>query len=198
MKIELFSDGSGMNANTAGGYGWVLVVDGEKHSEGNGHMPAASNNDSELMAALQGMITVFEFVSTIKKYNETNPDSPKLIDSVTLCSDSQIVLGWANGSYKCRQEAKHNKVESLQRIMKRLNARTQWVKGHSGHVWNERCDVLANLGRHNLGPLDSLPGKKRKPADKGIKTKRHEITVEYNGVPHLVNFTSLTVTPIAK
>lgn len=188
MQIEIFTDGSGMNATTAGGYGWVIVVDGTKLTEGNGHMPAASNNDSELFAALQGMVEAFKYIQTLEDKDH----------EVTLCSDSQIVLGWSNGSYRCRQEAKHNKVESLQRLMLRLNAKTKWIKGHSGHVWNERCDVLANLGRHGLGPNDSLPGKKRSKVDKTIKTKRHEITVEYNGVPFLVNFTSMTITPTTK
>jgi len=188
VQIEIFTDGSGMNATTAGGYGWVIVTDGTKHSEGNGHMPSASNNDSELQAALQGMIEAFKLIQSLTE---------RKIE-VVLCSDSQIVLGWADGSYRCRQEAKHNKVESLQRLMLRLNAKTKWIKGHSGHVWNERCDVLANLGRHGLGPNDSLPGKKRSKVDKTIKTKRHEITVEYNGVPFLVNFTSMTITSTTK
>ena len=188
MKIDVFTDGSGMNATTAGGYGYVILVNDIKYAEGNGHLPQASNNDSELEASLRGMIEAFK----IAQQFEGNQ-----ID-VTLCSDSQIVLGWADGTYRCRQQAKHNKVDALQRVMTRLKAKTQWVKGHSGHVWNERCDELANLGRHGLGPNDSLPGKKRSKVDKSIKTKRHEITVEYNGAPFLVNFTSMTITPVVK
>lgn len=148
-KIEVFSDGSATIAAKPGGYGWVLVLDGTKHSEGNGHLEKSTNNDAEMEAAIYGLIAA-------QKYVLVNPGDYEVI----LCSDSQITLGWANGTYKFKQEAKYKRFEILKELMVRLKAKTRWVRGHSGDLHNERCDKLATLGRHRLGPNDKLPPKK--------------------------------------
>jgi ribonuclease HI len=156
MKIEVFSDGSATIASKPGGYGWVLTIDGTKHSEGNGFLEKSTNNDAEMEAAIYGLIAV-------QKYVFANPGEYE----VTLCSDSQITLGWANGTYKFKQEAKYKRFEILKELMVRLKAKTRWVRGHSGDFHNERCDKLATLGRHRLGPNDKMPPKKsiKKPKE---------------------------------
>lgn len=137
MKIEVYADGSATIATKPGGYGWVICIDGVKHSEGNGHLEFATNNDAELEAAIQGLVAVFKLV-TIEK--------PAIMD-VTLVSDSQIVLNWASGAHRFKQVAKVHKYNQLRGLMVKLIAKTRWVEGHSGDEHNERCDKLANLGR---------------------------------------------------
>lgn len=34
---------------------------------------------------------------------------------------------------------------SFFKIFNKHHVRFFWVKGHAGHVYNERCDVLANI-----------------------------------------------------
>ena len=34
--------------------------------------------------------------------------------------------------------------------MSKLRAKTEWIKAHAGHQWNERCDYLANQARLGL------------------------------------------------
>ena len=138
MKIELYSDGSATVSEKPGGYGWVMVVNGVKHSEGNGYMPLASNNDAELEAAISGLVAVHQFLlnaPTLSTY------------SVTLVSDSEIVLNWANGIYAFRQENKIDKYNLLRQQMASMHVQTRWVKGHTGDEHNERCDRLANAAR---------------------------------------------------
>lgn len=155
MRIEVFTDGSATTANNPGGYGWVLIVGGNKYSEGNGHMEKATNNDAEMEAAIQGLVAAYKLVSS---------DLISEVDDyeVILCSDSQITLNWANGTYRFKQEAKYAKFEILKKLMAKLNAQTRWVRGHSGNEWNERCDELANLGRLKLGPNDIIPSRQQK------------------------------------
>lgn len=138
MNIEVYSDGSATTKDKPGGWGYVVVIDGVKHSEGKGHMAGASNNDAEMEAAIQGLAAV------LKLFSKTL-ESPQ--DIVTLVSDSQLILGWASGVYRFKQADKYAKYKQLEFLMKRLSAKTRHVKGHSGDEHNERCDKLANLGR---------------------------------------------------
>ncbi len=63
-RIEVYSDGSATIATKPGGYGWVVVVDGEFHSEGSGHSDAATNNDMELEAAIQGLTAALNVIAS--------------------------------------------------------------------------------------------------------------------------------------
>jgi len=147
MQIEIYSDGSATSNDKPGGYGWVMVVDGVKHSEGSGHVENVSNNDMELESSLQGLTAVLRFV----KERELDATS---FYNVTLVSDSQIVLGWASGVYRFKQLKKIDKYKQLQFLVKRLSVKTRWVKGHSGDEHNERCDKLANHARKGTKEVD--------------------------------------------
>jgi ribonuclease HI len=140
MKIELYTDGSATVNTKPGGWAYVIVIDGQFHSEGLGHVEFATNNDMELMAALKGLDAVLNLITT-------NPSSFPVDFEVTLKSDSLLILGWTNGSYRFKQIDKIALYEELRRLAKKLRVKTEWVKGHAGHQWNERCDELANKAR---------------------------------------------------
>lgn len=140
MVIEVYADGSATVKTKPGGYGWVICIDNKFHSEGSGHLDFATNNDAELLAAIRGLEAALDIV--VK-----NPSSFPIELDVTLKSDSELILGWANGSYNFKQADKMAAYEILRRLMKKLHAKTQWIRGHSGDTWNERCDELANAAR---------------------------------------------------
>lgn len=150
MKIEVYSDGSATIATKPGGYGWVLVIDGQKVDEGSGYMPLASNNDAELEAAIQGLAKVLKM--------RVDGQIPIGTHTVTLVSDSQIVLGWVSGMFRFKQKAKMQKYEQLMYLVRKLNVQTRWVEGHTGDEHNERCDTLANMARK--GTDEEKPKKK--------------------------------------
>jgi ribonuclease HI len=156
MKIDIYADGSGQTANTDGGYGWVMVIDGVKISEGSGHCNKVSNNDMELEAAIQGLTSVLSFINSPVAYTGRLEFSDTSSAEVTLCSDSQIVLGWASGTYRFKQESKIEKYNQLKFYMDTLKAKTQWIRGHSGHEHQERCDRLANDARKGITTEKSL------------------------------------------
>ena len=139
MFVEVYTDGSASLNNMPGGYGWVILIDGEKHSEGSGYIPIASNNDAELEAAIQGLYAAKNLSKNIENS----------LPTFTLVSDSELVLGWVTGRYSFRQEDKIEKYKELKLLSTLLNLKTRWVEGHSGNVHNERCDRLANQARLN-------------------------------------------------
>ena len=144
-KIEVYSDGSGNTFNGDGGYGWRLIVNGILYREGNGYLSSSSNNFAELTAAIRGLEAASEYI---------NRDNTVLLSdtrSVVLVSDSQLVLGYANGSYKCKALHLAPLCIELKKLYKATEASTRWVKGHNGDEHNEGCDKLAKAARLGKG-----------------------------------------------
>ena len=180
MKIEVYSDGSAQTAATAGGWGSVIIINGELHKELSGHLEKATNNDAELMAAINGLDYVMELICS-------NPSSFPLEYEVTLISDSEIILNWANGKYRFKQVDKMPLYDHLRRLVKKLRVQTRWVKGHSGDEWNERCDKLANNARKGI-PTKELD-KIAKTVDTRIGLKKVGVaSLWYQGVLKIVDF----------
>ena|ERR1700677_4023047 len=140
MLIEVYSDGSATTADKPGGYGFVICVEGVKVAEGSGHLPSATNNVAEITAAIAGL----EYVGT---HDLPGTDVQSTVRRIVLVSDSQLVLGYANGDYQCRKPHLLTIFLQLRKLYRQLNAETRWVRGHTGDEHNERCDVLAKAAR---------------------------------------------------
>lgn len=133
--VEMFTDGACLGNPGPGGWG-VLLRHGEQERELSGAEAQTTNNRMELMAAIAGL-------EALKRPCE-----------VTLVTDSQYVKrgveewmarwqanGWRTSD---RQPVKNRDLwERLAAALARHRVRWQWVKGHAGHVENERADVLA-------------------------------------------------------
>jgi ribonuclease HI len=135
--VEVFCDGSGTTGNLAGGWGYVIVVDGTVLESNSGGLPKATNNVAELTAALEGLKRVQAL--------------PQLAGAdVTLVSDSQLTLGFAGGNWQCKKLHLALLANNLNKIYTTLNAKTRWVRGHTGDEHNETCDKLAKAAREKL------------------------------------------------
>lgn len=155
MKVEVFSDGSATVKTKPGGYGFVVVIDGKVEETGSGGLPLATNNDAELEGAIAGL-------KAAKKIIYDNPRHFNAESTVTLVSDSEIVLGWVDGTYRFKQESKMDRYIELSKLVNQLRVQTRWVEGHSGDQYNEECDRLANEARKALLPPEEQKPKKEK------------------------------------
>lgn len=158
MKIEVWTDGSAQTIDKPGGWAYVLVVDDQFHSEGSGRWENATNNDMELQAAIEGLSAVYKILFPPYDISEQMmavaiPPPVYAVETI-LCADSQLVLGWASGEYRFKQEDKIEKYRELRLMVNKMNVQTKWIRGHSGHIWNERCDKLANNARLGIKELD--------------------------------------------
>ncbi len=180
MEILVYSDGSATTKGNPGGWASVVLIDGILHKELYGHLESATNNDAELIAAIKGLDYVMEYLICFQG------SFPLELD-VTLISDSQIILNWANGSYRFKQEEKMALYDHLRRLVTKLKVKTRWVKGHSGDQWNERCDHLANLARKNLPEAPSDKVKDISQSLIGTK-KAGTCSIWYGGVLKIVDF----------
>jgi ribonuclease HI len=135
VKCEVYTDGSATTGDKPGGWAFVIIVDGVKFHEGNGHLPKATNNIAELSAAIEGL-----------SYVRSEPILCKA-DEIVLISDSQLVLHFADNTWNCKKFHLVPYVIKLRKLYNTLKATTRWVRGHSGDPNNERCDVLAKAAR---------------------------------------------------
>ena len=138
MLVEIYSDGSATTADKPGGWAYVILVDGVKYKEGSGHLKSATNNVAELTAAIEGLKCA------------ANDSTICGAQSIVLISDSQLVLKYATGEYKCRKFHLVPLYIQLRKEYQALKATTRWVKGHSGEEHNERCDELAKAARETV------------------------------------------------
>ena len=134
--VELYTDGACRGNPGRGGWGAILVYAG-REKELSGGEPHTTNNRMELMAAIAALEALREPCE------------------VTLTSDSRdlvdgIEKGWAVG-WRARGWRKADKSPALNpdlwgrllELFETHRVKLVWVKGHVGHPYNERCDVLA-------------------------------------------------------
>lgn len=134
--VEIFTDGACRGNPGKGGWGALLRYNGTE-KELYGYAPDTTNNQMELMAAIQGLEAL------------TRPCA------VILTTDSQYVrqgiTEWITGWKRKNWKTAAGKPVKNQELWQRLDAAAalhqvdwRWVKGHSGHDENERVDQLAN------------------------------------------------------
>ncbi len=153
QTIHLYTDGACSGNPGPGGYGAILKLP-EGEQELSGGYQHTTNNRMELMAVIKGL-EALPISSQVVVYS----DSKYVIDAITL--------GWAK-KWQARNWIKPDKKPALNpdlwQTLLALCAYHRvtfvWVRGHSGHPENERCDRLAVAASHqrNLQADDiSLP-----------------------------------------
>ncbi|MCZ6538756.1 MAG: ribonuclease HI [Chloroflexi bacterium] len=134
--VYAFSDGSAIGNPGPGGYGVVLKYGGSLKELSQGFVHT-TNNRMELLGAIMAL------------------DRLKTRQRVVLTTDSQYVIngiekGWArkwraNGWRRKTGRALNPDLwERLLQAVDRHDVSFNWIRGHTGHPENERCDELAN------------------------------------------------------
>ena len=135
-EVEIFTDGACRGNPGPGGWAALLRSHGIEKML-SGAEPETTNNQMELMAAIQGL------------------EALKRTSSVALTTDSQYVRqgitqwihGWKRNGWKTSQKQPVKNKELWQRLdaaVESHDVQWHWVKGHSGHEENERVDQAAN------------------------------------------------------
>ena len=129
-KITLFSDGSALGNPGPGGYGVILRF-GDKERELSGFELHTTNNRMELKGAIEGL-------KALKEPCEVDiiSDSSYVVKGI-----NEWLVNWIKRDFKkvknpdlwreYLEVARGHKIHAI------------WVRGHDGHVENERCDILA-------------------------------------------------------
>lgn len=130
--IDLYTDGSSRGNPGPGGFG-VLLRSGIHCKEISEGYILTTNNRMELLAVITGL-------EALRK-----PGS-----EVTVFSDSSYVCDAVNKGWVFKWEVKNFSGKKnpdlwmrFLKIYRKHKVKLVWIKGHAGHVENERCDTLA-------------------------------------------------------
>ena len=136
--VIIYTDGACSGNPGPGGWGAILTY-GDKSKEISGGEVQTTNNRMELMAAIAAL-EALKRPCRVELYT----DSGYLRGGI-----SSWIQNWKKNGWKTADKKPVKNVD----LWERLDAAAQphsiawhWVKGHSGHIDNERADALARLG----------------------------------------------------
>jgi ribonuclease HI len=135
--MRLYTDGACKGNPGPGGWAYILQHPASGRSiEGAGGEPATTNNRMEMMAVICGL-RVLRLPLTLDLYSDSQ---------YVLKGLSQWLPGWKRRGWRTAGGAAVKNQDlwvELDQLLARHTVRTHWVRGHSGHPQNERCDRLA-------------------------------------------------------
>ena len=120
--INIYTDGACSGNPGPGGWAAIIVQGGER-LEIKGGDKHTTNNRMEIIAAIEGLM-------------QTTEGSP-----VTVHSDSQYLVNTMTKNWK--RNANQDLWQKLDDLIITRKVKWTWVRGHDGHIENERADGLA-------------------------------------------------------
>jgi ribonuclease HI len=133
--VSIFTDGACSGNPGPGGWGAILRW-ANHEKELSGGEPHTTNNRMELMAAISALEALKRPCSI-----DLHTDSQYLRQGIT-----QWIHGWKKNGWRTADKKPVKNADLWQRLeaaIERHDVRWHWVKGHAGHEFNERADVLA-------------------------------------------------------
>ena len=141
-KVKIYADGACKGNPGPGGWG-ALLVTGATEKELFGGEPDTTNNRMELTAAIRGLDALTRPCEV-----DIFTDSQYVQKGMTEWVHSWKRRGWRTAD---KQAVKNVDLwQQLEAAAARHKVRWHWVRGHAGHVENERADALANRGVEQL------------------------------------------------
>lgn len=142
--LEIYTDGSSLGNPGPGGWGTLIIKNEElgikNDVELGGGEKNTTNNRMELQAAIEALKYVIkEKVSEVTIY----ADSAYVLNGIT-----SWIHGWEKNGWKtANKKPVMNKEiwQELISLVREFNGKINWqkVKGHSGHVYNDKADEIA-------------------------------------------------------
>jgi len=135
--IEIFTDGACKGNPGPGGWGALLRY-GDVEKEINGYQESTTNNIMELTAVIESLKLLKQPSIII-----ITTDSTYVKNGITNWIHNWKKNGWKTAAKKNVK----NKIlwQELDKLIKEHKITWCLVKGHSGHLENDRADELANI-----------------------------------------------------
>ena len=135
--VEIFTDGACLSNPGPGGWGVLMRWRGEER-ELAGRESNTTNNRMELMAAIQGLEALKHPCRVV-----LTTDSTYVRDGIT-----KWIKAWKRNGWKTAAKKPVKNIDLWKRLDLSLAEHEIdwcWVRGHAGHVENERADQLASM-----------------------------------------------------
>ena len=148
-EVEIYSDGACKGNPGPGGWGALLrfhdpSTGAVREKELFGGEPQTTNNRMELTGAIRGLEALRRPCRVA-----LHTDSRYVMQGITEWIAGWKKRGWMNSA---KQPVKNVDLwQALEAAAAPHEIEWRWVRGHSGHVDNERADALANRGVLDTG-----------------------------------------------
>jgi ribonuclease HI len=139
--VEIYADGACSGNPGPGGYGAILRT-GEKEREMSGFEGQTTNNRMEMMAVISAL-EALKLPCSVR----VTTDSTYIVKGMSEWVHGWLKNGWRNSQKK--EVLNRDLWERLLNASKGHEVEWVWIKGHSGHAENERCDELARCEIEN-------------------------------------------------
>lgn len=141
-QVTIYTDGACSGNPGPGGWGAILLY---KETEKTicGGMKDTTNNRMELMAAIEALKQLKSPCQVI-----LYTDSTYVKNGITHWIEGWKRNGWKNSQKKPVKNA--DLWQELDQLTNQHHTDWRWVKGHSGDVYNEKADQLANEGMDSI------------------------------------------------
>jgi len=140
-KVDLFTDGACSGNPGPGGWGSLMRY-GKHEKELSGGSGWTTNNRMEMQAVIEGLRAI-----TGRCHVTVHTDSQYVMKGV-----QQYLKGWKAKGWKTAEKKPVKNIDlwqELDALLPKHQLDWIWVKGHAGHVENERVDQLA---RNSIPP----------------------------------------------
>lgn len=135
-QIEIYTDGACSGNPGPGGWGAVLVYNGNE-KQLSGSEKNTTNNRMELTAVIMALNALNQPCEV-----KLTTDSKYVCDAV----NKGWVYSWRKNGWRKGDKKPALNVdlwEELLSLLEKHEVQFIWVKGHNGHKYNEICDTLA-------------------------------------------------------
>ena len=144
--VEIHTDGACLGNPGPGGWAALLRYGGRER-EFSGGEAATTNNRMELMAAIMALEAL-----TTSCHACLHTDSRYVQQGIGEWLPNWLRRGWKTSSGAAVKN--RDLWERLHAAASRHQVRWIWVKGHSGHVENERVDALARAAAEKFKRME--------------------------------------------
>jgi ribonuclease HI len=131
--LTVATDGSALGNPGPGGWAWVRA---DRTVESSGEAAARTTNNAMELAAIAAALRAHPGVALV-----IESDSQYAINCVTRWAHGWARRGWVTKDNK--PVANRELIEEILALSAGRSVEYRWVRGHDGHVANERADMLA-------------------------------------------------------
>jgi len=132
----IYTDGACLGNPGPGGWAAIIFDKKNKKNSIKGNKVNTTNNQMELIAPIEALKQI-KNKSKIKIYT----DSKYLIDGINIWIKTWKLNNWKTSAKK---EVKNDQLwKELDSLSSGHSINWQWVRGHSGNIYNEEVDDLA-------------------------------------------------------
>jgi ribonuclease HI len=143
-RVELHTDGACEGNPGPGGWAFILKHPAtNKELARSGAEAQTTNNRMELRAVIEGL-TALKAPSLVELYS----DSKYVLNGLKEWMPAWKARGWRTADKKPVKN--QDQWETLDGLIAKHTIRFHWIRGHSDHPENERCDKLAVAARLEL------------------------------------------------